>query len=256
MSTNFHTAWTDGVIIFEDSSMNDIPSKLDRAITFIKNVVITCDGDISYNKATGVLSWSGTLRFLFTNSNGYATQNTASAGSVTLTDGKFAYVDLSETNDATVVVYAATLTTGSSTASNTITYNRLVLAYRNTTNDNLTIVNLHLPLNDPTKIIQTLTCADSVTVDWSKGHTALITLDRALTTFTFTGGSALQSRLVLRVTQYAGTGSIDFTSEVTGGSDLSLPVSLSTETGKKDYIGFIYDPTDAEYHFVGIERGY
>lgn len=251
---NFHTAWADSSTVFDDTSMNLALGHLDRGITYLKNVIVSCDGDISYNKTTGVLSWSGTLRFLFTDSSGNACQNTAAAGSVTLTDGKFAYVDLSETNGATVVVYAATLTTGST--SNFIAYDRIVLAYRNSSSDNLTIVNLHLPLNDPTKIIQTLTCADSVTVDWSKGHTALITLDRALTTFTFTGGSALQSRLVLRVTQYSGVGAIAFTSEVTGGSDLTLPVSLSTTAGKKDYLGFIYDPTDSKYHYVGIERGY
>lgn len=254
MSANFHTAWADSSTIFSAMSMGLVPSTLDRAITYLKNVIVTCAGEISYNKTTGVLSWSGALSFLFTDSSGNACQNNAAAGSVTLTDGKFAYVDLSETNGATVVVSAATLTTGS--ASNFVAYNRLVLAYRDTTTDNLAVVNLHLTLNDPNKTIQTLTDADSVTVDWSKGSTALITLDRALTTFTFSGASALQHKLVLQVKQYAGTGAIAFTSEVKAGIDSTLPVSLSTAAGKKDYVGFIYDPVANEYHYVGLQRGF
>lgn len=254
MSTNFHTAWVDSSTLFSAASMGQVPSFLDRAITYLKNVIITCAGEISYNKATGVLSWSGALSFIFTDSSGNACQNNASAGSVTLTDGKFAYVDLSETNGATVVVASATISTGS--ASNFITYNRLVLAYRDSTTDNLAVVNMHLTLNDPNKIIQTLTCADSVTVDWSKGSTALITLDRALTTFTFTGASALQHKLVLQVKQYAGVGAIAFASMVKAGTDSTFPVSLSTTTGKKDYVGFIFDPVANEYHYVGLQRGF
>ena len=59
-----------------------------------------------------------------------------------------AYVDLSETNDAAVTVYAASLTTAA--ASTTKAYNRLVLGYRNTASDAFYPVNVRLPVNSST----------------------------------------------------------------------------------------------------------
>lgn len=254
-SSNFHTPWADTLTVFEDTSMDLAPSQLDQAITFMKNVIVSCDGIIGYNKTTGVLSWSGTLRFLFTNSSGHATLNTCAAGNVTLTDGKFAYVDLSETTDATIVVYAATLTTGASTDSNFVAYNRVVLAYRNSTSDDLCPVNLYPNLNDPDKTVQTLTDADTVTVDWSKGSTAEITLDRASTTFAFMNSYNGQ-RCLLIIKQYSGPGSITFGSEVRGGTSSTLPVSLSLTAGKKDFIGFVYGSTDAKWDYLSMDKGH
>ncbi len=250
---NFHTAWQDSVTEYTEAAMQSPLDDLDEALSVIKNLVIACDGVIAYNKTTGVLSWSGTLRFLFTDADGNAVQNTAAAGDVTLTDGKFAYVDLSATNGAPVVVYAATLTPGS--ASNFVAYNRVMLAYRNATGDDLFSAHLHLPLNDPDKLVQTLTCADSVTVDWSKGSMAEITLDRASTTFAFSGAYNGQ-RCLLVVKQYSGPGAITLGSEVRGGTGTTLPVSLSLTDGKKDYIGFIYNGTDSKYDYVSMDKGH
>ncbi len=113
--------------------MGPVPASLDQAITYLKNVIIHCDGVITYNPLTGVLSWSSTLRILFNRSDGKAIQNTVAAGSVTLSDNQFAYVDLNETDGTALTVSAVTVTTDA--ASNFIAYNRLVLGYRNTASD-------------------------------------------------------------------------------------------------------------------------
>lgn len=144
MGANFHTAYTDGTTIFAASSMEAPLSDLDRAISYGKNVIIHCDGVLGYSPDSGQLTWSGVLRFLFIRSDGQLIQNSVAAGGVTLTDNQMAYVDLSETNDANVTVYAASLTTAA--ASTTKAYNRLVLGYRNTASDRFYPVVFREPL--------------------------------------------------------------------------------------------------------------
>ena len=145
MGANFHTAYVDGTTIFAASSMEAPLSDLDRAISYTKNVIVHCDGVINYSSASGQLTWSGTLRILFVRADGQLIQNTVAAGGVTLSDNQMAYVDLSETNDTAVTVYAASLTTAA--ASTTKAYNRLVLGYRNTASDAFYPVGVKLPIN-------------------------------------------------------------------------------------------------------------
>lgn len=253
MGTNFHTAWANTVTAFTAASMTPALSALDLAITYMKNVIVACEGDIGYNKATGALTWSDTLHIYFTDEAGLTKHNSVAAGSVTLADGQFAYVDLSETNDTALTVAAAAISEES--ASNTISYARLVLAYRDTESNNIYPVYLRPRLNDPDKLVQVLTCADSVTVDWSAGSTAEITLDRATTTFTFAGGYHGQ-RCVLIIQQYADIGAVAFGSEVRACADLSSPPTLSGTTDLKDYLGYIYNGTDAVYDFVSLVKGF
>lgn len=145
MGANFHTAYADGTTIFAASSMEAPLSDLDRAISYTKNVIVHCDGVINYSSACGQLTWSGTLRILFIRADGQLIQNTVAAGGVTLSDNQMAYVDLSETNDMAVTVYAASLTTAA--ASTTKAYNRLVLGYRNTASDAFYPVGVKVPIN-------------------------------------------------------------------------------------------------------------
>ena len=145
MGANFHTAYADGTTIFAASSMEAPLSDLDRAISYTKNVIVHCDGVINYSSASGQLTWSGTLRILFVRADGQLIQNMVAAGGVTLSDNQMAYVDLSETNDAAVTVYAASLTTAA--ASTTKAYNRLVLGYRNTASDAFYPVGVKVPIN-------------------------------------------------------------------------------------------------------------
>ena len=145
MGANFHTAYADGTTIFAASSMEAPLSDLDRAVSYAKNVIVHSDGVINYSSASGALTWSGALRILFVRADGQLIQNTVAAGGVTLSDNQMAYVDLSETNDAAVTVYTASLTTAA--ASTTKAYNRLVLGYRNTASDAFYPVNVRLPVN-------------------------------------------------------------------------------------------------------------
>ncbi|MFA6290237.1 MAG: hypothetical protein WC637_00570 [Victivallales bacterium] len=253
---NFHTEYSNtpgSETLFTVASMGAPLIQLDKAITKLKNIVIGCAGVITYNKTTGVLSWSATLTIHFNSDAGLSITNTVAAGSVTLTDGQFAYVDLSETNAAALTVTAATYP--SAAASNFIAYNRIILAYRDTTSDNIYSGYLNLPLNDPDKLVQTLTDADAVTIDWSKGSTAEITLDRATTAFTFSGAYNGQ-RCVLIIKQYAGPGAVTFGAEVRAGTDLASPPTLTATTDKKDYLGYIYNGSDTKYDFVSLTQGF
>ena len=105
MGANLHTAYADGTTIFAASSMEAPLSDLDRAVSYAKNVIVHSDGVINYSSASGQLTWSGALRILFVRADGQLIQNTVAAGGVTLTDNQMAYVDLAETNDASVTVY-------------------------------------------------------------------------------------------------------------------------------------------------------
>lgn len=134
MGANFHSDWTTSTV-FSPTDMNPPLQSLDRAITYIKNVIMHCDGVITYDSTTGQLVWDGILRILFSTSAGLLVENVVAIGGVTITDGQMAYVDLSETNGASVSVAVTTLTTGG--ASTILPFNRVVLGYRNSTADTL-----------------------------------------------------------------------------------------------------------------------
>jgi len=142
MGTNFHTAW-DNTTLFKSSSMNTVPSSLDQLVSYLKNVIVHCDGSITWTPATGTLAWDNVLRIIFIRSDGYAIQNTVAAGNIVLSDNEFAYLDLNETNNTALTVAKAAVTTGA--ASNFKAYNRIVLGYRNTLSDNFYPVHLKKP---------------------------------------------------------------------------------------------------------------
>ena len=132
MGNNFFTLW-DTNTTFKPDPMNSPLIELDRALTYEKNRIVSCDGTISYDSSTGTLAWDDTIRIHFNRADGYAIQNTIPAGSVVLSDNQFAYIDLSETDGQSVSCAAATITT--SAASNFIAFNRFILGYRNADSD-------------------------------------------------------------------------------------------------------------------------
>ena len=147
MGANFHTAYADGTTIFAAASMEAPLSELDRAISYTKNVIVHSDGDIRYLPDSGELTWSGALRILFIRADGQLIQNTVAAGGVTLTGNQMAYVDLSETSDASVTVNVAGLTTAAASA--TKPYNRLVLGYLSSASDAFYPVAIRQPMVPP-----------------------------------------------------------------------------------------------------------
>ena len=132
MGTNHHTAWAAGTTSFTAAAMNPALASLDRAITYHKGALVGCDGTLSW--AAGTLTWSGTLHIYFTSTAGNAVHNSVAAGNISLADSEFAYVTLSETNNAVITVSKATIGAGS--ASGFMAYNILVLGYRNAVDDN------------------------------------------------------------------------------------------------------------------------
>lgn len=180
MGTNFHTAFTIATRWLV-GDVNPVPSDLDKAITYLKNVMVSCAGIITYNKGTGVLTWSGVITILFNDAAGLAKANTIAAGNITVVDNQFVYVTLSETNNAVLTAAVATVTTAS--ASNFIANLRLVLGYRNTTSDEF----YSDVLDHIQEAVVTLTSATDVTVDWSKGHRQEILLAHDVA-FTHSGG--------------------------------------------------------------------
>lgn len=143
MGNNFYTPWADGTTHYKAAEMNPQLASLDQAITYLKNVIVHCDGAVTWTPATGTLAWDNVLRILFVRSDGYAIQNTVAAGSIVLSDNEFAYVDLNETNNTALTVAKAAVTTGA--ASNFKANNRLILGYRNTLSDNFYPVHLKKP---------------------------------------------------------------------------------------------------------------
>lgn len=144
MGNNFFTKWVDSVTKFRAVMMNAPLEELDKAVTRNKNTIIHCDGSITYS--AGTLSWDATIRILHNTATGNIVQNTIASGSIALSDNEFAYVTLSDTNDAVLTVSKASVTTNA--ASNTIAVDRLVLGYRNTTSDEFYPVALKIPVSE------------------------------------------------------------------------------------------------------------
>lgn len=93
-----------------------------------------------------------------------------------------------------------------------------------------------------------------ITADFSYADSIRITLAGS-PTITLSGAGNGQ-KCILELTQDASGGhSVTFGPEVRLGSDLTL-LSLSSEPGKTDRIGFIYDQASATYDAVAIMRGF
>jgi hypothetical protein len=255
MGSNFHTPYADSTTLFKASSMNPALASLDQAITYEKNTIVSCDGEITWGPVTGQLTWTGTIRILFIRSDGKTIQNTIAAGSLTVNDNYFAYIDLNETDGTALTMLAALISTGA--ASNFKAYNCLVLGYRNAGSDEFYPVLLRPKWNDPDKLVQVLTPADNVTVNWRLGSTAEILLNRANTHFTFSGGRDGQ-RLVLVCKQDATGGrTVTFAAGIRGGTDVTIPPTLSVAGNETDYLGFIYRNADGDYYdMMSLARGY
>jgi hypothetical protein len=133
MGTNFHTAFSNTApkTAFTKAAMGLPISDLDRAITYNRVMLVGRDGTITWS--AGSLTWSGTLHIYFNSAAGLSIHNSIAAGNIALSDSEFAYVTLSETNNAVVTVSKAAL--GTNAASGFLAYNRFILGYRNASDD-------------------------------------------------------------------------------------------------------------------------
>ena len=116
MGSNFHTPWVNspaaGYKTWGSTSVNPTWAEFDKALTYLKNIIVGCEGALTWDSGTGVLAWDAQLTISYNRTDGQACHNHVAAGNVTLAAGQFAYCDLSETNGATITVVAGTITTG------------------------------------------------------------------------------------------------------------------------------------------------
>ena len=141
MGSNFHTPWVDGTTEYKQSDMNAPLSTLDRAIGINKNLIIYCEGEITYEKAaSGELAWDDVINIAYIHDSGDTITNKINAGSVFITDDEFAYVTLSDTDGATLTVSTAAIS-GEGTC-NFSDYDIVVLAVKAATSDEAYYVNL------------------------------------------------------------------------------------------------------------------
>lgn len=129
MGTNYHSDWTDDSTEFLAASMNPALQDLDKGITYLKNIVIYSTADIGFVVSTGVLSWASPIVVVFTRNDGLCCVNKVEAGSITLTAGQCAYLDLNETNNTVLTMAAYAVGTGGA-ASNAKPVNRIVLGIK------------------------------------------------------------------------------------------------------------------------------
>lgn len=252
MGNNFYTKWINkpnpGYTTFKVASMDPALAGLDRGITYQKNVIVSCDGVITYNKATGVVAWSDVIRIHFNRADGQAILNTIAAGDITLADNEFFYVTLSETDSTALTASKAAITT--SAASNFLAYNILVLGYRNAASDEFYPV--HLPKVEDAVV--TLSSAEAVTVYWNLGKVQKITLGHDVT-FTFSGAKD-GDRLILSIKQNDSEAkTVTLPVSVRFGTDITEYVVTET-LDAKDKIGFIYDGDDSKYDLVSVAKGF
>jgi len=139
MGSNYHTSW-DTSTKFKPSLMDPPLAALDKAATYNRFPIVTCDGTISWDGAT--LTWDDTIRIYFCREDGQAILNTIAAGSQAIAAGSFVYVTLNETNNTVLTTSTAAITTGA--ASNFLSLAILVLGHRNATNDDFYPVHLQI----------------------------------------------------------------------------------------------------------------
>lgn len=249
MGNNYFTPYSNTApkTAFTVASMGAPLAELDKAITYAKNVIVHCDGDITWS--SGTLTWSNTIRILFNTAAGLAVQNTIAAGSIALSDNEFCYVTLSETNDTVLTMSKAAVTTAA--ASNFLAVARLVMGYRNADSDEFYAVALKdkwgigsssvSQLRDDLDALdgreQAITCADAVTIDWSLGATARMTFDRDAVALTLSNGVNGQVYRLLVKQSAGGSDTLTYATTIkwSGGA---VP-TLTTDGNAEDIITFV-----------------
>jgi hypothetical protein len=106
------------------------------------------------------------------------------------------------------------------------------------------------------KAVQAPTSADTITIDWSKGSHARITLDRATTTINMSGAYDGQKCTLELIQDAVGGRAVNFGPNVEPGSDFTLPAALSIAPNKVDFLGFFYSAGNSKYNYVSLSRGY
>ena len=210
------------------------------------NVIVNCDGALTYNSVTGVLSWSGDIHIYFTTASSMACHNIIATSSITLNDNEFAYAALVEVNDQAISMAKAAIATGSESNF----FDVLVMGYRNAASDRFYPVNLP----NVEEAVVSLTSATAVTVYWNKGKVQKITLGHDVT-FTFSGAKAGDKLIVTIKQNDAAAKTVTLPGDVRYGTDITS-YAVTVTLDKKDKLGFIYDGDDSKYDLVAVSKGF
>jgi hypothetical protein len=105
------------------------------------------------------------------------------------------------------------------------------------------------------KTVQTPAAADTINLNWSLGGHARVTLDRATTTFNFSGAYDGQKCVLELLQDAVGGRAVAFGASAAAGTDFTFPVPLSG-ADKTDFLGFIYVAGNGKYNYVSLARGY
>jgi len=212
MGTNFITELVEGTTRYNKTDMEAQSKALDKAITYKHNFLFHCDGEITWS--AGTLTWSDKMRIIFISDAGLAIANEIAAGNIALADNEYAYVDLSETNNAVLAVAKTTITTAA--AAGYIGVGRVVLGYRNTASDNfypvaikkkletaLTGVGLELTGYSETEVGPVDASGGTANIDYAAGNVQRVTIgdgvDAALTFTNLPTGKSCSATLRLEM---------------------------------------------------------
>lgn len=114
-------------------------------------------------------------------------------------------------------------------------------------------------LKHPEKIVQSLICSSSITVNWSLGGIGRMTFPSTIPSaeITFSGGTNCPKGLLQIKQSSSGGNAIALqSSQVRGTSNLPSTTPLSTAANKVDYLGFVYHGGDSKYDFVAMNKGF
>ncbi|MHB9075243.1 MAG: hypothetical protein ACYC6G_17185 [Desulfobaccales bacterium] len=106
------------------------------------------------------------------------------------------------------------------------------------------------------RMVQTPTPADTIAINWALGSQVRVLLNRAITTFAFSGGYDGQKCVLELIQDSQGGRAAAFGAEVGTGIDLTLPVPLSQAANKRDFLGFIYSAGNLKFDYVSLSRGF
>lgn len=146
MSHILFTPYSDNNTTFSAAEMNKPLESFDESIIYMKNTIITCDGDIVASSTSGNFSFTGKIRILFTSPiDGLLVQNVVQDGLIKMELGDCVYVDLNGVNNTTLTLQKVKLLGG---AQSTMKANRVLIAYRNDVTGEIYLANtLHKMTN-------------------------------------------------------------------------------------------------------------
>lgn len=171
----YHTSYTTATLV-KPSHLNVPFGTLDKAITYTK-VLINCESSLVWDSTAGSLTWSEPIRIVaMDESDGKMFTNYISSGTMTLTTGSIAYVDITTVDNSTVNATFVAFSTGSTAL---ISSSRIILGMVNTSKLEFYPVNLFPSFSE---ILNTTAAVHSQqhAIDSTADHTGTVVEDNVI----------------------------------------------------------------------------